>query len=182
MYTVIVRHGDKYPEEYIKLWKKFIPDVKVLGEDAPFNYGWQGWSSKFELFSPEFKFRPCLYLDLDTYILGDISEFYEEPERLMLIRDFNKPNRGNSGVMQIPEDTSSIWESVKGLGNVPDGDALNQLPHGYLQDKYPGKIVSYKNDNCKDKRPDSPIMCFHGKPKPHTAEGWAGELWKTYTT
>lgn len=152
-----------------------------LGDDISFQYPWKGWGAKIELFSPGFVYRPCLYLDLDTYLLGDIRRFLEEPDKLMLIRDFNKPRRGNSGVMQIPRNVDKIWDIVKTYdGRSPDGNLLNTCPHGYLQDKYPNQIVSYKADKCTDK-PEVPIMCFHGKPKPHTSEGWAREEWLHWT-
>lgn len=182
MYTVIVRSGNKFPYDYVKAWRKMVPDVVIVGEDWPFMYNWGGWFSLYEMFSPEFPYRPCLYFDLDTFILGDISEFYEVPSELMMITDFYNPHRENSGVMQIPENVDTIWNVVNRLGNNsdPPGNVFNSLPHGNLSKKYPDKIVSYKAHNCKHQRPDAPIMCFHGKPKPHTLpDGWANDLWQT---
>lgn len=159
-----------------------VPGVICLGDDWPITERFRGWNSILGIFAPDFPFRPCLYFDLDTYVLGDISEFHEVPKELMLIRDFNKPRRGNSGVMQLPENTDHIWNRVKETpDSYPAGNALNNCAHGYLQDKYPGKIVSYKVDKCTQ-RPQAPIMCFHGKPKPHQCEGWAKEFWTQKTS
>lgn len=181
MYTVVVRHGDKFSKDYLTAWKKMVPDVICLGDDVDFKYNWEGWFALYEMFSPEFKYRPCLYFDLDTYILGDISEFYEPPDQLMMITDFYNPERENSGVMQIPENVDDIWNVVKYKRNnsEPPGNVFNELPHGNLSKAHPDKIVSYKAHNCKHARPEAPIMCFHGKPKPPDTQGWAGDLWKT---
>ena len=182
MYTVVVRKYEKYPREYIKLWRNMVPDVVIVGEDVEFDHHFGGWNCILEIFSPDFKYRPCVYFDLDTYILGDISALYKEPDQLMLIRDFNQTRRGNSGVMILPENVDKYWNVLQHTqDNDPAGNAVDRLPHGYLQDKHPGMISSYKVDKCQDKRPESPIMCFHGKPKPHTAEGWAGDFWKSHT-
>ena len=58
------------------------------------------------------------------------------------------------------------------------GDAVwireNVYNYDYLQDDFPGKLVSYKAD-CLNKETGkvnipagASIVCFHGKPRPHT--------------
>lgn len=142
---------------------------------------YQGWVSKMELFAPWNKdLRPCVYFDLDTYILWDVSDLLTmRPTDLWLIRDFYFPEKSNSGVMVIPEDTDEIWEAFLRDTSYPfkDGDFLNQFPHRILQDNYSG-IVSYKADDCYDE-PKGRVVCFHGVPKPHECKGWAGEIWNS---
>jgi hypothetical protein len=184
MFTVLIRHGDKFSHDYYKAWKTMIPDCIIVGDDVPFRYHWEGWFALYEMFSPEFEYRPCLYFDLDTYILRNIQEFYEPPDRLMMISDFYHPTRENAGVMQIPKNVDDIWNAIKHLqskGNAP-GNVFNSLPHGVLNKKYPNKIVSYKAHNLQRQKPSAPIMCFHGKPKPHEVTGWAGDLWRELVT
>lgn len=136
-----------------------------------------GWWSKLELFAPHFRaFRPCLFFDLDTFILDDSRDLLEL-EGFYLIKDFYRPQRSNSGVMIIPEDTDEIWEKAQKWPHfnnpkMGDGDFLTTMPHKTFDDP---TIVSYKV-HCQ-KRPTGRIVCFHGKPKPHEAEGWAKKVW-----
>ena len=185
MYVTSVWSGGAYSVDYVHVLKKQVEaqghQLHVHGYDTPLETHWRGWGAKIELFAPWFTYRPCLYIDLDTYILGSLDIFLDVPTKLSLIRDFNNKNRGNSGVMKIPEDTSTIWSGCQNYdGLQPDGNLLNTFPHDYLQDQYPGLIQSYKVHNLQDSKPDCPIMCFHGKPKPAQTTGWAGELWRSH--
>lgn len=182
MHIVTVWSG-VYSQKYIRMIKQMVEDttnkeVICLGYDVPLETEWIGWCAKIELFAPNFIYRPCLYLDLDTYIFKDLTQFLTPPERLTLIRDFYHPNRGNSGIMKIPEKIDGIFENYPGTG--PDGNYLNQFPHDYLQDQYPDEIKSYKVDKCQETKPDCSIMCFHGKLKPHNSQGWSKEVWNSY--
>lgn len=144
----------------------------------------RGWWAKLELFSPSFRvYRPCIFFDLDTYILSDVRELLSEPDELWLIRDFYQTSRSNSGVMLIPEDTDEIWEKAQNWPHfnnptMGDGDFLTTMPHQRINDRFDG-LTSYKI-HCQ-KHPAGKICCFHGKPKPHQADGWAGELWQAWT-
>ena len=139
---------------------------------------YQGWWSKLELFSPENRFlRPCLYFDLDTFILDDCKDLLIETNDLWLIRDFYNKDRSNSGMMIIPENTESIWENhFNWKRNDADGDFLNTQPHKILQDRFEG-ITSYKVHNQMSR-----IVCFHGKPKPPDTNDWAKEIWNHWTS
>lgn len=187
MNVVCVRQGDKYGPEYVTMLKSMVlehldKDLFVLGDqedaDLPLTQGYVRWWAKLELFRPDLqRLRPFLYFDLDTYILQDIRDMLIEPERLMLIYDFNRPTRGNSGVMLIPKNTGAIW--ARRRTDVADGDYLNTHPHDYMQDRFEG-IRSYKK-HCKEGPGDARVCCFHGQPKPHETTGWAREVWRRYT-
>lgn len=185
---IVLRQGTKYPKEYVDLLKKMIPGVLVVGDTKShkvnyvLRYPWTGWWAKMELFSPEFPHRPCVFFDLDTYILGDIKDLYRPIDRLEMLRDFNFPERGQSSIMRIPEDVSEIWkEWTKNPhahinANHGDQEFLARFPMGFIQDWFDG-IFSYKVDQLYDE-PKGRIVCFHGKPKPHETTGWAGDIWK----
>jgi len=177
-----VRQGDKYGEDYVRMLRAMVrehcgTDLICLGDDAPLRYGFKGWWAKIELFAPENEFlRPCLYFDLDTYLLDDCRDMLVEPDGLWLIRDLGHPRRSNSGVMLIPKDTGAIWNAAKTWrGELVDGDFLNLQPHRQLQSRFDG-IVSYKLDARHE--PKGRVVCFHGEPKPHQADGWAGDVWR----
>jgi len=192
---VVVRRGDKYGPEYPALIRKQVEantevpiNFTVLGDgtdaDKLLVKSWPGWWSKLELFAPwNADIRPCLFLDLDTYILGNIDDLVSfQPDRLTMLRDFNAPERGQSAIMAIPQEVSEIWaafnaDPVKAMRRYPGGDQafLGQFPMNFLQDRFDG-IYSYKVDRLQES-PRGRVCCFHGKPKPHQTEGWAKEVW-----
>jgi hypothetical protein len=162
-------------------------ELLVLGDqedaDVRMQYKYTGWWSKMELFSPEMeKYRPLFFLDLDTYVLGDIRDIVaSDPLHLVLIRDFYNPKRSNSGLMLIPKNVTEIWQNSNGQYNThngQDGNYLNTQRHAIMQNFWDG-IVSYKKDQCYES-PKGRIVCFHGRPKPHEADGWAQEVWERY--
>lgn len=183
MEIVTVWSGGTYSLDYVESLRNQVKkytgqELITLGYDLPLRTNWLGWCAKIELFAPWQSFRPCLYIDLDTFILSTLPRI-RKPKRLTLIRDFNLPQRGNSGVMLIPDDVREIWEGGYD-GKRPDGDYLDRFPHDYIQDLYPELVKSYKVDRLQNSKPDTPIMCFHGKPKPPFAEGWAKDYWYSF--
>jgi len=186
--VVLVRQGSKFPKRYVEILLNQI-DANVItltdqedtpGQTRPLRCGYQGWTSKMELFAPwNEDLRPCIFFDLDTYVLYDISDLINmKIQDLWLIRDFYNPERSNSGVMAIPKDTNHIWSDKSSFTNqgFKDGDFLNQFPHKVLQDTYTG-IMSYKADVLQD-APKGRIICFHGKPKPHECTGWVEDIYE----
>lgn len=191
--VVVVRQGDKYSAAYPRMIRQqvgqntTIPfDFHILGDgdDAttPLRKDLPGWWSKLELFAPwNVDLRPCLFLDLDTYIMGNIDDLLVfDPVRLTMLRDFNAPTRGQSAIMSIPRNPENIWAAFDlktSMRRYPGGDQayLGQFPMNFLQDRFEG-IYSYKVDKLQD-APRGRICCFHGKPKPHETEGWAREVW-----
>lgn len=174
-----------YSEDYVHALRSQIPGLIVLSDNGyrpllqPRRY--KGWWSKIEVFRPENRdLRPCLCVDLDTLILGDITPILNlDPERLWLIRDFNRPNKGESGLFIAPKDGISdvIWKGVQQIPNLTRGDGafLRRFECGYIQDEVDG-ILSYKTHKLQDE-PRGRVVCFHGKPKPHECKGWAHDLW-----
>lgn len=191
--VAVVRQGTKFTPQYIDLLREMCPGCVVLtDQDYPeeqikLEDGWPGWWSKIELFGPRFeKYRPCLYLDLDTYIMGNIEDLLAfESDEFWMLRDFNVPAQGQSAVMLLPKDTSQIYERFKAHAEAymkmyrAGGDQifLGTFPFRFLQDRFDG-IKSYKRHGLKEK-PEGRIICFHGYPKPHETEGWARDVWNS---
>ena len=191
MYIVSVRQGNKYSSQYVTVLKGMVRDqgydLKILGDqedaDIQMQTNYKGFWSKIELFSPDFPLRPCLFLDLDSFVVGSLDEFLEEPKELELIKDFGciiRPNRSrsNSGVMRIPKNVDEVWNAHYSSQTMVDGDFLNSQPH--VQMDMTG-IYSTKYQ-CKQGIPeDAKILCSHGRPRPHEDERpWIRDLWDKY--
>lgn len=195
--VVVVRQGDRYSQRYSQVLKRQVEDntrwpvaFHILGDgnDAttPLVKKWPGWWSKLELFAPwNDHLRPCLFLDLDTFVLGNIDDLVSlVPAKLTMLRDFNRPETGQSAIMSIPQDVGMIWRrfvtdpatwmaKFKGGG---DQAFLNRFDIDFLQDKFHG-IRSYKVDKLQNDPGNTRIVCWHGKPKPHECGGWVREVW-----
>lgn len=112
---VTARRGDKYGPEYTRALKKQVPGLIALGDDRPFMTNLENWWCKLEWFAPwNQEFRPCVWIDLDTYVF-DVSVFDQlDATKFWMIDDFNTPERGESGLMLLPKDTSAIWKDANG--------------------------------------------------------------------
>lgn len=199
--VVIVRQGTKYGPEWETLIGRMVSEhaegarslICISDQPGPCNVripirrNWPGWWSKLEVFAPWNRFfRPCLFLDLDTYLFDDIQDLLAESDKFMMLRDFNQPDCGQSSVMLVPKDTDHIWEEferdpeghISTFRVTGDQGFLNQFNEGFLQDHFDG-IKSYKK-HCRV-APLGRIVCFHGKPKPPEIEGWALDVWNEYT-
>ena len=143
----------------------------------------KGWWAVAELFSPEFThLRPCLYLDLDTYVLGDLGPLLNlDPARFWCLSDFNRPQVAEAGHMVIPKRTEAIWHACRRSDHRIPGAVIGPFAQARIQDAVPG-ILSYKRHKLQDQKPDCLTVSFHGKPKPHETTGWAKEYWDARLT
>jgi hypothetical protein len=143
---------------------------------------WQGWWSKLELF----KLRGRVaYFDLDTMIVGDISDVISCEAEFAALSDFNRPEHLASGVMVFNGDAgfdyitdafsprlAIQYTSFPKWGDQGFIADHLRVPFTSLQQEYPERIVSYK----KHVRPqgfvprEASIVCFHGKPRPAQLE------------
>lgn len=189
--------GNKYSEDYVLALKRQVRGIKVMrvGNGLLEPHKFTGWWCKLELFRPEnAHMRPCLFIDLDTFIFGSLAPFFKlDDTKFWMIRQFkdlrspSTKERSNSGLMIAPKNVDHIWNIAKSIdfdhGNrgKGDGEFLAQFPHEILQDHVSG-IMSYKCDRLEKKKPDDArVVCFHGRPHPHEAEGWALDWWNKCT-
>lgn len=143
--------------------------------------GNEGWWNKIALFKPGMFPRGdrVAYFDLDTVIVGEITDILEYEGPFAMLSDFYYPGKGASGVMAwtVSEETEAIWNNWEGAGRPqydPRGDQgwiSHMMPDAdRLQNLFPGQIVSYKKD-CKHGIPDgASVVCFHGLPRPHSVK------------
>jgi hypothetical protein len=176
--------GEKYDERYVTALRRQVPEILVLGRDIERRIDWPGFFGKLECFAPWLAhLRPFLWIDLDTFVLGDLSPLTELTDELWLLNDFFHPAKGESGVMIVPTDCGAIWAGAAAARGhyYGDGPYLAQYPHKRLQSAVPG-IKSYKADHLHEGPKGARIVCFHGQPKPADCKGWAREFFDARAT
>lgn len=134
----------------------------------------------------------CLFMDLDTLIVGNIDEIAKYSGEFATLRDFYFPQQVGPAIIAWKAGgvASTIWEEWVGQGKPRHamGDLwwINNLDQGrfvrqidILQDLFPEKFVSYKV-SCKPYPPKgTSIVCFHGQPKPdNCGASWVAGVWK----
>lgn len=187
--TVLKSGGDFYPEHVYKIKdmcdrhiKKnsfsfhCLSDVDLSCDTIKLEHNWPRWWSKIEIFKQQ---GPCLFIDLDTIICGDISDIIKNLKNsgfCMLKDQWHKGTMG-SGLAYWDKDVSHIYEKFKldpeKNMNEYEGDQnfINSIfeEKKYIQDYCNGEIVSFKA-NLEFGRKFDPnfhkIVYFHGPPRP----------------
>ena len=170
-----------------------MSDVQVDGvEVIPLAHGWPGWWSKMNLFHPSIR-GDLLYIDLDTVIVGDLSDL-ASLGRTTMLSDFYYHERPASGLMYLTEsDRAKVWASwiadpktaMHKCMRHGDQQFIGEVLHHAqrFQDVLPGRVVSYKVHVAKglNKRSigdgtvpvGASVVCFHGRPRPwHLKAEW----------
>jgi len=171
----VLKKSAEYDTDYVDHLRAGLGRELNVIEDSP----WPRWFSKMSLFSPDVR-GDILYFDLDTMIVGDISDLLSV-NKLTVLADFNlpKPKFMATGVMFIPEcERAEIWNAwisdpelhMKKHGSNGDGGFLSQFwkhKADRWQEVLPGQIVSYKvHWRKKENTSDARVLCFHGRPRP----------------
>lgn len=167
------------PHRFICLSDVAVPDVETI----PLRHDWPRWWAKVEMFSPWVEaLGRCLYLDLDTAVVGNIDDFaaYDGPG--CITRDFYYGVPSQSVLNFAPGAFSHLWkEFVADPAKwMADGDRLiaphfgdqtlmtkvhRPRPIQFWQDVLPGQLVSYKRDCARGLPSGTRMVCLHGKPK-----------------
>lgn len=179
LFRGIARH---MPEEWRGVCLTDDPGCVPYGvEAAEVPGGLIGWWSKMALFRPGM-FRSgerVVYFDLDTVIVGDLSDLASYRGRFAMLRDVASSPYG-SGIMAFEAGACNrIWTEWEAKGRPrdrfgdqkwigyiePDCDGLNHL--------YPGQLASFKLDVMRlgGVSDDTRAVYFHGSPRPHEV-GW----------
>lgn len=181
--------------EHLSLRHRFVclSDVEIPGiETIKLLHGWPGWWSKMELFRPGLFSGPVLYFDLDTFINKNIDLLFEVPGSFIMLRDFGARDVPASGVMRWQGDYSELYAdfykkaadtmmNCTKIGNVGDQAFVGRrVAPQFWQDLTPqGFFKSFKKGGRGEDLKETPVVCFHGVPKPHDADGWIREYWES---
>lgn len=122
---------------------------------------------------------PMILVGLDTVITGPVNHLAHyciESETIALPRDPYAPERACNGVALIPPGQQYVWRNWKGEN---DMEWMRKQPHRFIDDLFPGQVVSYKGSVRKGDLRDARIVYFHGDMKPHQlkAEPWIKKHW-----
>lgn len=202
--VVCVRWGEVFHRDYVKILAAgvrrniriphrficFTDDPRGCGPGVELRFlpdNLIGWWPKIWLHKPgHFKDGDrILFLDLDTIVCGDITKIASYRGPFAILRDFYRPDGYGSGLMAWPANkTAPVWDLYQSSGR-PELEGGDQawmemmVPNAdRWQDLFPGQILSYKV-HCREGLPeDARIVCFHGFPRPHQAEGWVKDRWR----
>lgn len=210
----VLRSGGDYTPQYVRaLASQLRRPITCLTDYPPERFGnavditleplergWPGWWSKLELFRPGLFNDTVLYLDLDTFIVGDITKLlrFDPGPNLYMLHDVGyRELRAQSGVMCW---RPSTWLDELYYGFVADGkrerlrytdacegdgDYISDRCWSrvsLLQDTFNDWFVSYKWQAKDAVPPGARVVCFHGRPRPHAVtEGWALHHWRKHT-
>lgn len=210
----VLKSGGDYTQEYVeKLFASIkrnlhespemeyicLTDLPIKTSDftvKPLLHNYPGWWSKVEVFRPGLtKAELCVYFDLDTIILRDISDILtvKGGKTFSALYPWNMKNRSNgdfaSGIMRWKNPLYSFLYSdfSESMQQEFPGDqqyfSAQMKKRGFpwlpLQSFFPG-IYSYKrNIRGENLLGDSRVVCFHGNPRPHALNyRWIKENWR----
>lgn len=143
----------KFDEEIVTENQIHIPDL-----------GKNGYSDCIIPYSLD---RPMILCGLDTVVIGNIdhlAQYVLDGGTYALPRDPYVPERACNGVALVPQGMKRISSEHDGSNDMIH---VRKYPHVFIDDIFPGQVVSYKG-HVKDKGWDGVRICFfHGKEKPH---------------
>lgn len=169
--------------EFVCLTNVPLRGVKTI----PLIDGYLTWWNKLQLFRKGLFPGRVVYLDLDTMIVGDVTDIFTHPAPFIALSDFLRPQYMASAYMAWngDEDYSRLFTrfaphmEVRYMTHDKWGDQgfiaeHLGVPYVAIQSLFPGRIVHYKSHIRGWKKELSgivpkgaSIVCFSGKPRPH---------------
>lgn len=124
--------------------------------------------------------EPMILVGLDTIVTGNCDHLAESclmRTDLGLPRDPYRPSQACNGVALAPVGMERIARDHRGEN---DMEWVRKFPHSYLDDEFPGQVVSYKGHVEKHGLGDARVVYFHGLKKPHELGhlDWVREHWR----
>lgn len=114
--------------------------------------------------------EPMILVGLDTVVTGNLdhlADYCLTGRYIALPRDPYMPSRACNGVALVPAGNRHVWESWTGAN---DMDHMRAQEHVFLDDVFPGQVISYKGRARDRGIGDARIVYFHGDEKPHQLE------------
>lgn len=147
------------------------PIKQALLERRPIDYG--------SCIEPYKLNRPMILVGLDTVVVGNcdpLADYCFRGKVPLYPRDPYRPRIACNGVSLVPAGYSHIWERWNGEN---DMEWIRRHPHEFIDDHFPGLVLSYKGHVKKKGLGGARIVYFHGKEKPHELGlPWIREHWR----
>jgi hypothetical protein len=126
---------------------------------------------------------PLILLGLDSVATGDLTDLVDyaySGETLALPRDPYRPSRACNGVALIPKGHGWVWnEWEKREG---DMERCRAVEHRFIDDLFPGQVVSYRCHVAERGLGDARLVYFHGQDKPgampRREAAWLKKHWR----
>lgn len=122
---------------------------------------------------------PMILVGLDTVITGPVNHlatYCMVADKIALPRDPYSPERCCNGVALVPAGQREVYDDWRGENDMA---WLRARPHVFIDDLFPGQVVSYKGQVKKNGLGDARIVYFHGNEKPRelTDQPWIRKHW-----
>lgn len=123
---------------------------------------------------------PMILVGLDTVITGPLNHMAQYCLRndvpIALPRDPNQMEIACNGVALIPAGQQHVYRNWNGENDMA---WMRKQKHAFIDDLFPGQVVSYKGTVKANGLRDARIVYFHGDEKPHqmTDEPWIRKHW-----
>lgn len=123
--------------------------------------------------------QPMILCGLDTVVTGNVdhlAEYVLAGGQYALPRDPYTPSQACNGVALAPAGMARIAAEHDGAN---DMDHVRRYPHVFIDDLFPGQVVSYKGHVVPKGLGDARIVYFHGDLKPHQLDDeWIAKHWR----
>jgi hypothetical protein len=151
-----------------------LGNIKLI----PLKNNYKGTWSRMALYSPEMeKYRPFLYVDLDTAVIESIENIFElvrNQSMFITLEDFYQRGQLATGLVWVPANSNKVaaiwkaWQKEKGTGTRMDYFLRKVVkPDTYWQALTPS-IADFKPQSGKVLTivpQGANLVCFHGKPR-----------------
>lgn len=195
---------DKYYScayDFLCFTNEHVPKVETI----PFVHNWRGWYSKLELFRKGVLSGQVVYLDLDTVLVGDVTDIFDTKYEFATISAWK-----NGKTTPVLSSAFMMWDADQDLSVIHDSFKPSKIlayeqgwerwgDQGFLQDhlpcrwshvletEWPGRVMGFKHHiwgNTKNEYAAPPkgasVVCFSGKPRPWKlpADSPIGRAWR----
>jgi hypothetical protein len=135
-----------------------------------------GTWSRMQLYSPEMeKYRPFLYVDLDTAVITSIENIFDlvkDESQIITLEDFWQKGTLATGLMWFPAKSEKIQNVYKSF-TAPTGNRMDYFLRKCLKPDLFWQNITTTIHDFKPRRTDgiafvpdgADIICFHGKPR-----------------
>lgn len=172
----VLKNGKYYQPRHVQWLAQQIPGLQCLSNvDVPgvpthiVDIPWSSFWCKMVMWNPGGPLgdEDLLFFDLDTVVVGDIAWMMQE-RSFFTLRDWYFSDEINSAIMRIPKEMKrAVWErwienpereiyTFNTSNHIGDQGFLTYIlgmDHGFWQDTYTGRVVSYKQDIAAEGMP-----------------------------